>query len=256
MPFYTYDDPLTKSNFPVHNQTVMYIVRTGNNFFIKATPGGYFEDRKDVDCYWPVDTKEFLAIVEKKNLQSEMFPNNKLTTELLSRNAIENLTNFFRSKIPHLYISTSQQSKELIQKRLYGTSSQQSFFNNNDSNHYWIPPKIYPYDGWGQDHKAMLTKLMKEYCLTYEQAIEEINELNQPLVSGLNNLYQYGVRGHHLRNLRDHIVTNHPEFGCVDEKLCEAIEGQILLCKMSVDDALAAVRQMDYEKLSSISLYS
>lgn len=96
---FEYYDPISTSNLPLTETTLLYIIKEGENYYIKGISEGL--DRLIADpcsraiAYWPIpDVKEFLDNVEKLKLTSEIFPKNELTTNGLSLETVKAAVGF------------------------------------------------------------------------------------------------------------------------------------------------------------------
>jgi hypothetical protein len=91
---------------------------------------------------------------------------------------------------------------------------------------------------------------LREHGVTPEQAIVEISSLNSCEAWALALLYSRGLRGEHIRELKNHFSTLYPET-MIDEQIGYALQDLIEHQHRSVADAIEEIKRLDGDRMIS-----
>lgn len=266
----TYYDIIDIDDVPITEKTTLYLVKIESNYRI----GGIASDINQLGCdpitrqtnYWPINAIEFLNNVKNENLSSEIFPEDKLTTGSVSYEIVKKCVGFdpetvesksFNQTVINSITQEWQQDalNELLQSQGFffnppvqnTTISSQTLFQN------WHAPATHALSGFRSEHVTTHHYLITEQNLSPEQALQEINELNWIQANTLKTLYTYGLRGEHLRDIKNYIENTYPEFDFFGE-IYDVLEDRVLNQHLGLNEALEEIKQMNLEQFRQFTV--
>lgn len=112
----TYYDPITLENLDIDETTILYLVKNGEKFNIKAISGGLSNIRKDPTSnateYWPFK----FDVLSQQLLNQKIFIENKLTDESLTSEEVKDFLGIDPEETPpETFDSTQHVTQQLHQ---------------------------------------------------------------------------------------------------------------------------------------------